>query len=190
MFRISVCVCAFLVLACFVMPMAAQQPAAASANAAVPSMVNFSGVLTGVNNKPLTGTVGVTFYLYQESQGGSPLWMETQNVQPDKAGHYSVALGSTSSQGLPRQRLCFRRSSLAGRAGSGSGRTAACPVDERSLCSESPRRRDHRRPTGVFFYAGTDFECRREECQCTARNDYRKRHGRFCSSIYRRHHNW
>ena len=101
MFRISVCVCAFLVLACFVMPMAAQQSAAASANAAVPSMVNFSGVLTGVNNKPLTGTVGVTFYLYQESQGGSPLWMETQNVRPDKAGHYSVALGSTSSQGLP-----------------------------------------------------------------------------------------
>jgi hypothetical protein len=101
MFRISVCVCAFLVLACFVMPMAAQQPAAASANAAVPSMVNFSGVLTGANNKPLTGTVGVTFYLYQESQGGSPLWMETQNVQADKAGHYSVALGSTSSQGLP-----------------------------------------------------------------------------------------
>jgi hypothetical protein len=101
MFRISVCVCAFLVLACFVMPMAAQQPAAASANAAVPSVVNFSGALTGVNGKPLTGTVGVTFYLYQESQGGSPLWMETQNVQPDKAGHYSVALGSTSSQGLP-----------------------------------------------------------------------------------------
>ena len=27
--------------------------------------------------------------------------METQNVQADKAGHYSVALGSTSSQGLP-----------------------------------------------------------------------------------------
>jgi hypothetical protein len=101
MFRISVCVCAFLVLACFVMPMAAQQPAAASANAAVPSVVNFSGALTGVNGKPLTGAVGVTFYLYQESQGGSPLWMETQNVQPDKAGHYSVALGSTSSQGLP-----------------------------------------------------------------------------------------
>ena len=101
MFRISVCVCAFLVLACFVMPMAAQQPAAASANAAVPSVVNFSGALTGVNGKPLTGTVGVTFYLYQESQGGSPLWMETQNVQADKAGHYSVALGSTSSQGLP-----------------------------------------------------------------------------------------
>ena len=80
MFRISVCVCAFFLLACFVMPMAAQQPAAASATVAVPPMVNFSGVLTDVNGKPLTGTVGVTFYLYKESQGGAPLWMETQNV--------------------------------------------------------------------------------------------------------------
>jgi hypothetical protein len=101
MYRISVWVYALVLLACSVVPMAAQQPAAASATVAVPPMVNFSGVLTGVNGKPLTGTVGVTFYLYQESQGGAPLWMETQNVQPDKFGHYSVALGSTSSQGLP-----------------------------------------------------------------------------------------
>jgi hypothetical protein len=45
--------------------------------------------------------VGITFLLYKESQGGVPLWMETQNVQPDKNGHYSVMLGSTSSHGLP-----------------------------------------------------------------------------------------
>lgn len=101
MFRISVCVGVLVLLACCVLPMDAQQPAAASANLAVPPMVNFSGVLTDVNGKPLTGAVGVTFYLYQESQGGAPLWMETQNVQADKAGHYSAALGSTSSQGLP-----------------------------------------------------------------------------------------
>jgi len=101
MFRISVCVGVILLLACCVLPMDAQQPAAASANLAVPPMVNFSGVLTDVNGKPLTGAVGVTFYLYQDSQGGAPLWMETQNVQADKAGHYSAALGSTSSQGLP-----------------------------------------------------------------------------------------
>jgi hypothetical protein len=101
MHRISVWMYVFVLLACSILPMAAQQPAAASANVAVPPMVNFSGVLADVNHKPLTGTVGVTFYLYQESQGGAPLWMETQNVQADKAGHYSVALGSTSSQGLP-----------------------------------------------------------------------------------------
>jgi hypothetical protein len=101
MFRISVCVCAFLMLACCVLPMDAQQPAAASANVAVPPMMNFSGVLTDANGKPLTGSVGVTFYLYKDSQGGAPLWMETQNVKADKAGHYTAALGSTSSQGLP-----------------------------------------------------------------------------------------
>ncbi len=39
--------------------------------------------------------------LYQEQQGGAPLWLETQNVQPDKTGHYTVLLGSTTSQGLP-----------------------------------------------------------------------------------------
>ncbi len=101
MFRITVCVCAFLLLACCVLPMAAQQPAAASANVAVPPMVNFSGVLTDVNGKPMTGTVGVTFYLYKDSQGGAPLWMETQNVKADKAGHYTAALGATNSQGMP-----------------------------------------------------------------------------------------
>jgi trimeric autotransporter adhesin len=67
----------------------------------VPTLVNFSGTLTDVSSKPLTGTVGVTFYLYNEQQGGSPLWMETQNVQPDVSGRYSVMLGSMSSQGLP-----------------------------------------------------------------------------------------
>jgi hypothetical protein len=101
MYRMSVWVYALVMLACSVLPMAAQQPAAASATVAVPPIVHFSGVLNDVNGKPLTGTVGATFYLYQASEGGAPLWMETQNVQLDKAGHYSVALGSTSSQGLP-----------------------------------------------------------------------------------------
>jgi len=69
--------------------------------AVVPTLVNFSGTLSDVGGKPLTGIQGVTFYLYQASEGGPPLWMETQNVQPDKTGHYSVMLGSTASAGLP-----------------------------------------------------------------------------------------
>jgi hypothetical protein len=79
----------------------AQQTLATATNAIVPPLVNFSGTLTDVNAKPLTGLVGVTFYLYQDQQGGSPLWLETQNVQPDKTGHYTVLLGSTTSTGLP-----------------------------------------------------------------------------------------
>jgi hypothetical protein len=79
----------------------AQQTVSTNTNVAVPPLVNFSGVLTDVSGKPLTGVIGVTFCLYKEEQGGSPLWMETQNVTPDKTGHYSVMLGSTSSTGLP-----------------------------------------------------------------------------------------
>lgn len=68
----------------------------------VPQLVNYTGFLTDVNGKPLSGVVGVTFSLYQASEGGSPLWMEIQNVQVGKGGHYSVMLGSTTSTGLPQ----------------------------------------------------------------------------------------
>jgi hypothetical protein len=67
----------------------------------VPTLVSFSGVLTEANGKPLTGTVGATFSLYKDQQGGAPLWLETQNLQPDRTGHYSVMLGSASGHGLP-----------------------------------------------------------------------------------------
>jgi hypothetical protein len=76
----------------------AQTPAATSA---VPPMVNFRGTLVDGHSKPLSTVVGVTFSLYKDSEGGAPLWVETQNVQPDKSGHYKVMLGSSTSQGLP-----------------------------------------------------------------------------------------
>ena len=78
-----------------------QQIVATNTNLAVPPLVNFSGALTDVHGKPLTGAVQVTFCLYKDEQGGPALWMETQNVQPDSTGHYSVMLGSTGSTGLP-----------------------------------------------------------------------------------------
>ena len=73
-----------------------------AASATVPAAMKYSGTLTDINNKPLTGTVGVTFLLYKDQTGGAPLWMETQNVQADKSGHYSVLLGATS-HGLPSE---------------------------------------------------------------------------------------
>jgi len=92
--RLTLC----LSLICCVLRLFAEQPAA---NGIVPPVVKFGGVLTEVNGKPSTGTVGVTFSLYKDQEGGAPLWMETQNVQLDKTGHYSVMLGSATSQGLP-----------------------------------------------------------------------------------------
>ncbi len=93
MVRFTLC----LSLICCVLQVYAEQPAASGI---VPPVVKFGGVLTDASGKPVTGTVGVTFALYKDQEGGAPLWMETQNVQADKTGHYSVMLGSTSSHGL------------------------------------------------------------------------------------------
>jgi hypothetical protein len=79
----------------------AQQTIATATNGIVPPLVNFSGVLTDASGKALTSTVSVTFSLYKEQTGGSPVWMETQNILPDGTGHYVAMLGSTSSAGLP-----------------------------------------------------------------------------------------
>ena len=89
----------FLLFLCLLSSASAQQSSATSATV-VPTLVNFTGVLTDASGKPLTSVVGITFSLYKDSEGGAPLWMETQNVQPDKAGHYSATLGSTTSGGL------------------------------------------------------------------------------------------
>jgi trimeric autotransporter adhesin len=81
----------------------AQRTTNIEASAVVPRLVNFSGSLTDANGKPEGGMVGVTFSLYRDSERGAPLWVETQNVQADKNGHYSVMLGSNSGSGLPSE---------------------------------------------------------------------------------------
>jgi hypothetical protein len=68
---------------------------------AVPTMVRFSGNLKDANGKPLSGIAGLTFALYTDEQGGVPLWLETQNVQLDANGDYTVPLGATKPDGLP-----------------------------------------------------------------------------------------
>lgn len=99
--QIGIIISTLLVLLGSLFGQAQQSVVATNTNVTVPPLVNFSGTLTDLSGKPLSGTVGVTFLLYKESQGGSPLWLETQNVQPDYTGHYTVMLGSTSSTGLP-----------------------------------------------------------------------------------------
>jgi trimeric autotransporter adhesin len=83
----------------------AQQPslntAIVASNASVPDVVAFNGALLDEAGKPLHTITGITFGIYRDSQGGAPLWIETQNVQPDPTGRYSVLLGSTTASGLP-----------------------------------------------------------------------------------------
>jgi hypothetical protein len=91
----------YLLAACCALPAIAQQPPLAASNAVVPPLTKFGGTLTDTNGKTLTGITALTFALYKDSEGGAPLWVETQNVYPDKTGRYSVTLGSTTSAGLP-----------------------------------------------------------------------------------------
>jgi hypothetical protein len=67
----------------------------------VPRLIKFSGLAQDQNHKPATGVVGITFSLYKDELGGSPLWVETQNVQADATGHYTAMLGSASAEGVP-----------------------------------------------------------------------------------------
>ena len=78
----------------------AQNNIASPASTVVPRLVNFSGKAIE-EGKPVTGMLGITFSIYNTQENGAPLWMETQNVQADPKGNYTVQLGATTSEGLP-----------------------------------------------------------------------------------------
>jgi len=68
----------------------------------VPNLINYSGTLhlpSGLESP--AHVVGVMFAIYRQEDGGAPLWLETQNVTLDSAGHYTVLLGSTRAEGIP-----------------------------------------------------------------------------------------
>lgn len=65
----------------------------------VPRLVNFSGKAIDAQGNALSGTVGATFANYKDQYEGSPLWLETQNVQADAKGNYTVQLGVTKPDG-------------------------------------------------------------------------------------------
>jgi hypothetical protein len=72
-----------------------------ASTAAVPHLIRFGGMARDLNSKPISGTIGITFLLYKDQEGGVPLWIETQNVQADAKGNYTVQLGVTQPDGLP-----------------------------------------------------------------------------------------
>lgn len=84
-----------------ILPSAQNLPTSRSSAMVVPPLVNFSGRALDTQGKAVSGTVGLTFAIYKEQYEGPPLWLETQNVQADTKGNYTVQLGATKSAGLP-----------------------------------------------------------------------------------------
>ena len=80
---------------------AQQQPTSSASSAVVPRLVNFAGKAVDTEGKIITGIAEATFAIYKDQYEGSPLWLETQNVQGDAKGNYTAQLGATKREGLP-----------------------------------------------------------------------------------------
>jgi hypothetical protein len=73
-----------------------------STSSTIPPVIEFRSTLRGFHLPAnATRTVGITFAIYAEQEGGAPLWIETQNVLVDGDGRYSVILGSMRGDGIP-----------------------------------------------------------------------------------------
>src|ERR1017187_6896803 len=84
----------------FVSVCVAQQTSTSS----VPNLIRYGGVLKDADGAVLVSqTVGITFALYKQQDGGVALWTETRNVTTDAAGQYNVMLGSTKTEGVPAE---------------------------------------------------------------------------------------
>ena len=78
-------------------------PAQTNTQAVVPHLIKFSGRLQNLAGKAIGGPVDVTFSLYSGEASATGLWFETQTVQADALGNYSVLLGAMTPAGVPME---------------------------------------------------------------------------------------
>ena len=99
--RLGLLLCQLVAVKVLCVLMTTSGAAQTAATAVVPRLVNFSGRVTQAQMEAAPAFVGITFSIYKEQTGGAPLWAETQNVEPDTNGNYSVQLGATRPAGIP-----------------------------------------------------------------------------------------
>jgi hypothetical protein len=68
----------------------------------IPRSVPFNGQIGTPSGDPRTAVM-LTFGLYTDQSGGTPIWTEQHSVALDADGRYSVVLGSTREEGLPAE---------------------------------------------------------------------------------------
>ena len=91
-------VCLIIGCVCFSAARELSTPTGTSVN--VERLLKFSGTLVDTH-RPFTGAVNLSFMIYDEPQGGTADWQETQSVQLDAQGRYVVLLGAKTVGGLP-----------------------------------------------------------------------------------------
>src|SRR5438132_1270120 len=65
----------------------------------VPRLVKFSGTLPRASTSG--DAVECTFSIYSSQFGDTALWGETQKIDPENSGKFSILLGSATMGGLP-----------------------------------------------------------------------------------------
>lgn len=81
----------------------AQQAVAAtpaSADVDRTRILNLKGVLKDRDGHRLKGTVGVLFAIYEQKEGGAPVWQEVQNVELNDRGLFTAQVGATNEEGV------------------------------------------------------------------------------------------
>ena len=65
-----------------------------------PRRLEFKGVLNDPEGEHLTGVIGVLLAVYDQQQGGTPLWQGVQNVEVDKRGDFTILV---EKEGIPSE---------------------------------------------------------------------------------------
>ncbi|MBN1351011.1 hypothetical protein JXJ21_16440 [candidate division KSB1 bacterium] len=68
---------------------------AIAANAKVPQLINYQGMLTAESGTPINGNLTIMFSIYNSATGGTAQWSESQSVTLTE-GLFSVLLGSVT----------------------------------------------------------------------------------------------
>src|SRR5262245_52418738 len=79
----------------------AAQSSQSVSSAAVPRLIEVTGVFRPADGLPAGPVETVTLSIYADEEGGVPLWQETQTIAMDAQGRYSLLLGATSPDGIP-----------------------------------------------------------------------------------------
>ena len=114
----------------------------------VPRLVSFSGALKDAAGKPLTGPVDLHFAIYENFDGVEPLWFETQTVELDAQGHYTVLLGVMRPEGLPPALFTSGKARWLEVLVVGGATHAPRVAGERAVCVQGGRRRHVGRQAG------------------------------------------
>jgi len=72
----------------------------AHADTSVPPLINYQGMLTDADGKPMIGTKNLEFNIYDSATGGTKIWgPQIFNTVPLINGKFNVILGTTDNDG-------------------------------------------------------------------------------------------